>query len=146
MLGQDAIGSKKSHLDALQGHRHNRINSKESNTERLQAASRAPDRLTRQIHRKDVLAIDTVDAGVNDTVLIIQEGAGAQQVLKRKDMPVHTVIVAVVDGLDIVQSTKGLRGPRLHDSSRNARSRSQTGINVLDLLRLSAIPGVGVNG
>ena len=51
---------------------------------------------------KDVLAIDTVDAGVSDTVLIIQEGAGAQQALKRKDMPVHTVVIAVVDGLDIV--------------------------------------------
>lgn len=51
---------------------------------------------------RDVLAIDTVNAGVSDTVLIIQEGAGAQQVLKRKDMPVHTVVVAVVDGLDVV--------------------------------------------
>ena len=51
---------------------------------------------------KDVLAIDTVDAGIGDTVLIIQEGAGAQQALRRKDAPVHTVIIAVVDGLDIV--------------------------------------------
>jgi len=51
---------------------------------------------------KDILAIDSVDAGINDTVLVIQEGAGAQQVLKRKDMPVHTVVIAVVDGLDIV--------------------------------------------
>jgi len=51
---------------------------------------------------KDLLAIDTVDAGINDMVLVIQEGAGAQQVLKRKDMPVHTVVVAVVDGIDAV--------------------------------------------
>jgi microcompartment protein CcmK/EutM len=50
---------------------------------------------------REVLAIDTVDAGIGDTVLIIQEGAGAQQALKRKDMPVHTVVVAVVDGLDM---------------------------------------------
>ena len=50
---------------------------------------------------KEALAIDTVDAGVGDTVLIIQEGAGAQQALKRKDVPVHTVIVAVVDGVDV---------------------------------------------
>ena len=50
---------------------------------------------------RDVLAVDTVDAGVGDTVLIIQEGAGAQQILKRKDMPVHSIIVAVVDGLDV---------------------------------------------
>ena len=50
---------------------------------------------------KDILSLDTVDAGIGDTVLIIQEGAGAQQVLKRKDVPVHTIIVAVVDGLDV---------------------------------------------
>lgn len=51
---------------------------------------------------KDILALDTVDAGVGNTVLIIQEGAGAQQILKRKDAPVHTIIVAVVDGMDVV--------------------------------------------
>lgn len=50
---------------------------------------------------RDMLAIDQVDAGVGDTVLCIQEGASAQQILKRKDVPVHTVIVAVVDGLSV---------------------------------------------
>lgn len=50
---------------------------------------------------RDMLAIDQVDAGVGDTVLVIQEGAGAQQILKRKDVPVHTVIVAVVDGISV---------------------------------------------
>jgi len=50
---------------------------------------------------RDVLAIDSVDAGVGDTVLMIHEGAGAQQVLGSKDVPVHTVIVAVVDGISV---------------------------------------------
>ncbi|MBI3586803.1 MAG: EutN/CcmL family microcompartment protein [Ignavibacteriales bacterium] len=50
---------------------------------------------------RDILAIDQVDAGVGDTVLVIQEGAGAQQILKRKDVPVHTIIVAVVDGISV---------------------------------------------
>lgn len=50
---------------------------------------------------RDILAIDSVDAGVGDTVLMIQEGAGAQQVMKRKDAPVHSVIVAVVDGISV---------------------------------------------
>lgn len=50
---------------------------------------------------RDVLAIDSVDAGVGDTVLTIQEGQGAAQVLGNKKAPVHTVIVAVVDGLDV---------------------------------------------
>jgi len=60
-----------------------------------------PVDLTGELIGKEALAIDTVDAGVGDTVLIIQEGAGAQQALKRKDAPVHTVIVAVVDGIDV---------------------------------------------
>jgi ethanolamine utilization protein EutN len=50
---------------------------------------------------RDVLAIDQVDAGVGDVVLMIQEGAGAQQILKRKDVPVHSIVVAVVDGMSV---------------------------------------------
>jgi len=50
---------------------------------------------------RDVIAIDQVDAGVGDKVLMIQEGQGAQQVLKRKDVPVHSVVVAVVDDLSV---------------------------------------------
>jgi ethanolamine utilization protein EutN len=50
---------------------------------------------------RDLIAIDHVDAGVGDTVLVMQEGTGARQILKREDIPVHSVIVAVVDGMDI---------------------------------------------
>jgi microcompartment protein CcmK/EutM len=50
---------------------------------------------------RDIVAIDSVDAGVGDTVLIIQEGQSARQVLKSDGVPVHSVIVAVVDGLDV---------------------------------------------
>ena len=51
---------------------------------------------------RDILAIDSVDAGIGDTVLIIQEGQGAAQILNNKKLPVHSVIVAVVDGLETV--------------------------------------------
>jgi len=50
---------------------------------------------------RDILALDSVDAGVGDTVLVIQEGQGAAQVVKTKKAPVHSVIVAVVDGFDV---------------------------------------------
>lgn len=50
---------------------------------------------------RDLIAVDHVDAGVGDTVLVMQEGTGARQILKREDIPVHSVIVAVVDGMDI---------------------------------------------
>jgi microcompartment protein CcmK/EutM len=52
---------------------------------------------------RDLLALDTVDAGMGDTVLVVQEGQAAAQLLKRTDVPVHSMIVAVVDGLDVVE-------------------------------------------
>ena len=50
---------------------------------------------------RDILALDTVDAGTGDTVLVVQEGEAAAQILRRKDVPVHSMVVAVVDGIDI---------------------------------------------
>jgi microcompartment protein CcmK/EutM len=50
---------------------------------------------------RDVLALDSVDAGVGDVVLIVQEGQAAVQVLKNKKVPVHSIVIAVVDGLDV---------------------------------------------
>ncbi len=50
---------------------------------------------------RDLLALDTVDAGVGDLVLVVQEGQAAAQLLGRKDVPVHSVVVAVVDDLDL---------------------------------------------
>ena len=52
---------------------------------------------------KEILSVDTADAGVGDTVLLIQEGSGARQILKEEKIPVHSVIVAVVDGMDVVE-------------------------------------------
>ncbi len=46
----------------------------------------------------DFLAIDTVDAGVGDTVLVVQEGSVVADLFGRPDIPAHTVILAVVDG------------------------------------------------
>lgn len=50
---------------------------------------------------RDILALDVVDAGVGDNVLVIQEGASAQQILKRADVPVHSEVVAVIDGIEV---------------------------------------------
>jgi microcompartment protein CcmK/EutM len=50
---------------------------------------------------KEIIALDSVDAGVGDVVLIIQEGQGAAQILEDKKAPVHSVVVAVVDDLDV---------------------------------------------
>ena len=46
------------------------------------------------------LAVDTVDAGEGDRVLVVDEGNGAAQVLSRSRGPVRTLIVGVVDEVE----------------------------------------------
>lgn len=44
-----------------------------------------------------VIAIDTVGAGPGETVIILDEGNGARQILGVKDMPVRSVVVGIID-------------------------------------------------
>lgn len=46
-----------------------------------------------------IIAVDTVDAGVGEVVLVLDEGNGARQVLGSADGPVRSVIVAIVDAI-----------------------------------------------
>ena len=47
----------------------------------------------------DVIAVDAVGAGAGETVLVLDEGHGARQVLDAPDAPVRAVIVGVIDEL-----------------------------------------------
>jgi microcompartment protein CcmK/EutM len=53
------------------------------------------------IGKNDVVALDFVNAGIGDIVLLVQEGKAVQQLLGHRKAPVHSVIVAVVDSIDI---------------------------------------------
>ena len=48
-----------------------------------------------------LIAIDVVDAGVGDTVLMIDEGNSARQVLDAPNAPTRSVIIGVVDEIQI---------------------------------------------
>ena len=48
-----------------------------------------------------VIAVDTVDAGIGETVLVLDEGNGARQVLHSTDGPVRSVVVGIVDAVDL---------------------------------------------
>ncbi|UCF78640.1 MAG: EutN/CcmL family microcompartment protein [Candidatus Eiseniibacteriota bacterium] len=50
---------------------------------------------------KSVIAIDSVDAGAGDMVLVADEGNAAAQVLGMERGPIRTVIVGVIDTVDI---------------------------------------------
>jgi microcompartment protein CcmK/EutM len=49
---------------------------------------------------KPLVAIDTVDAGVSDLVLIAS-GSSARQTSVTKDRPVDAVIMAILDSLEV---------------------------------------------
>ncbi|MGE5431045.1 MAG: EutN/CcmL family microcompartment protein [Syntrophomonadaceae bacterium] len=53
------------------------------------------------IGSKDVIALDLIDSGIGDTVLVAQEGDAVQQILGHNKAPVNTIIVAIVDDVDI---------------------------------------------
>jgi ethanolamine utilization protein EutN len=49
-----------------------------------------------------VLAMDVVDAGAGETVLVLDEGTGARQVLGDPEAPIRAVIVGVVDEVSVL--------------------------------------------
>jgi len=49
---------------------------------------------------ESVLAVDSVDSGVGDLVLVVDEGSSAALVTGLPDPPIRTVIVGVVDRVD----------------------------------------------
>jgi len=49
----------------------------------------------------DFIALDNSQAGIGDTVLVLREGSGARQVLNNKDACVISVVVGIVDSVNI---------------------------------------------
>ena len=55
------------------------------------------------IGKKDMIALDLIDAGIGDTVIVVQEGDAVQQILGHRNAPVHTMIIAIVDDIEITK-------------------------------------------
>ena len=53
-----------------------------------------------EIVGKPIVAVDTVDAGVGDVVLVAQ-GSSARQTSSTKDTPTDAVIFAIVDSVEM---------------------------------------------
>ena len=49
----------------------------------------------------EVIALDVVDAGVGDKVLVVQEGSSARKIFGDDWIPVQAVIVGVLDRVDL---------------------------------------------
>ena len=51
-----------------------------------------------------VIALDAIGAGKGETVLILDEGNGARQILDDANAPVRSVVVGIVDELELETS------------------------------------------
>lgn len=54
--------------------------------------------------KKDLIALDLVDAGIGDTVIVVQEGDAVQQILGHANAPVNAMIIAVVDNIELTEN------------------------------------------
>lgn len=56
-----------------------------------------------------LIAVAAVEAGVGDQVLVLDEGNRARQILGDSKAPIRSVVVGVVDSVDIEQDHEGFR-------------------------------------
>ena len=48
-----------------------------------------------------LIAVDSVDAGVGETVLVIDEGNSARQVVNDSAAPIRSIIVGIIDDIHL---------------------------------------------
>ncbi len=48
-----------------------------------------------------IIAADTIDAGVGDTVLILDEGSSARQIVGETVAPIRAIVVGIVDEVEL---------------------------------------------
>lgn len=48
-----------------------------------------------------LIAVDSVDAGVGETVLVVDEGNSARQVVDDPEAPIRSIIVGIIDDIVI---------------------------------------------
>jgi len=52
-----------------------------------------------------VLALDAVDAGIGERVLVSTEGYSAMTAVGRPNSPIDMAVIGVIDSIDLVQGT-----------------------------------------
>ena len=48
-----------------------------------------------------LIAVDSVDAGIGETVLVIDEGNSARQIVNDTSAPIRSIIIGIVDDIQI---------------------------------------------
>lgn len=82
-------------LGKICGAIHSTINHKFYENKRLLVVDRLD--LNQKPTGNYLIAVDSVDAGMGETVLVIDEGNSARQVVNDKTAPIRSVIVGIID-------------------------------------------------
>jgi ethanolamine utilization protein EutN len=53
-----------------------------------------------------VLALDSVDAGVGDRVLLVTEGFSAMTAVGRPNSPIDMAVIGIIDTVDLIEGAK----------------------------------------
>jgi ethanolamine utilization protein EutN len=53
-----------------------------------------------------LIAVDSVGAGAGEMVLLLDEGTGARQVLAAPGAPIRTVVVGIVDAVEVTEAPR----------------------------------------
>ena len=48
-----------------------------------------------------VIAMDAIGAGMGETVIILDEGSGARQILDDDQAPIRSIVVGIVDAVEL---------------------------------------------
>lgn len=57
----------------------------------------------KKLNKQDIIALDLIDAGIGDKVILVQEGDAIQQMLGHSNAPVNTMIIGIVDNIEILE-------------------------------------------
>lgn len=49
-----------------------------------------------------LIAVDTVDSGAGETVLVIDEGNSARQIVDEDNAPIRSIIIGVIDDVHVI--------------------------------------------
>jgi ethanolamine utilization protein EutN len=71
-----------------------------------------------------MIAVDTVGAGPGETVLLMDEGTSARQILGVKQGPVRTLVVGIVDDVALVPSEESAASPAPAPRARTAAPKA----------------------
>ena len=72
-----------------------------------------------------LIAVDTVGAGAGETVLLMDEGNSARQILGASEAPVRTLIVGIVDVVEVAPGEGQAEPPAGAAPARPTRSRAR---------------------